>query len=87
MFQDNSRTNLNQSPSLGRRDKKDPMVKLLISENRRANLNKNQIDYQQYMDKMEKQLNQNILDNIRPYWRNHASLKGKLQKSKFRFGL
>jgi len=30
------------------------------------------------MDKMDKALDQNILDNIRPHWRNHASLKGKL---------
>ena len=31
------------------------------------------------MDKMSEALNKNMEKNINPYWRNHASLKGKLK--------
>ena len=39
-------------------------------------MGKNLLSYQIYMDKMQSALNQNIQDNIAPYWRNHQSLKG-----------
>ena len=29
------------------------------------------------MDSMQENLNKEILNNVFPYWRNHASLKGK----------
>jgi len=49
------------------------MVKKFLSINRRNNLGRAKLQEQQYMDKMESALNQNILDNIKPYWRNHPS--------------
>jgi hypothetical protein len=52
------------------------MVKKLMSINRRANVGAKETNYQQYLDKMDKSLNTCILNNIRPSWRNHASVKG-----------
>jgi hypothetical protein len=57
--------------------KEDPMVKQYIAQNRRVNLGRSQLNCQQYMDRLDAAVNKNILDNIRPYWRNHASQKGK----------
>lgn len=54
------------------------MEKTFLSLNRRANLNKKQVDLQNYMDKMDEALHKNILENSRPYWRDHCSQKGKL---------
>lgn len=66
--------------------KEDPMVKQFISINRRVNLGRSQLNYQQYMDRLDAAVNKNILDNIRPHWRNHASQKGKsLQRPPKRF--
>lgn len=56
---------------------KDSMAKKELSMNRRAGMGRKQQNYQQYMDKMQQSLNQCIQDKIRPYWRNHNSLKGK----------
>ena len=43
-------------------------------------------NYQRYMDKMDEALNKCIDKNIFPHWRNHQSLKGKLDFSSFKAG-
>lgn len=50
---------------------KDNMAKQFLSQNRRANLGRGQQNYYKYMDIMQSSLNQNIHENITPYWRNH----------------
>lgn len=53
------------------------MLKQFLSQDRRPNLGRNMLSYQKYEDKMTSNLNKTILENVRPYWRDHASLKGK----------
>ena len=36
-----------------------------------------QVNKLEYMDSMQESLNKQIQDSVNPYWRNHASLKGK----------
>jgi hypothetical protein len=60
-----------------KKPKFNPMEKTALSQNRCENLGRNQLAFQKYMDKMDNALNQNILDNIKPYWRDHPSTKGK----------
>ena len=55
------------------------MIKEDIGTNRRENLGRNQLQYHQYLDRLDSALNQCKLDKMRPYWRNHSSQKGKLQ--------
>jgi len=57
--------------------KPDPLAKVMTSHDRRPDLNRKVIVTRKYMDKMDRALNQNILDNVRPFWRNHSSTKGK----------
>jgi hypothetical protein len=49
-----------------------------LSEMTRAQANKFK-----HMDKMQERLNKNIQQNIFPYWRNHQSLKGKLNNCNY----
>jgi hypothetical protein len=39
-------------------------------------MGRNQIGYQKYADVMSASLNQCMIDNIKPYWRDHQSTKG-----------
>jgi hypothetical protein len=56
---------------------KDSMCKQFLSMNRRAGMGRKQQNYQVYMDKMQQSLNQCVQDKVKPYWRDHNSLKGK----------
>lgn len=51
--------------------------KTYLSENRKVTMKRNEQSYQKYMDVMSASLNQNMIDNIKPYWRDHQSNKGK----------
>lgn len=37
------------------------------------------MQYLEYLDKMQENLNRNINDNMFPHWRQHPSLKGNLR--------
>ena len=53
--------------------KEDPMIKQYIGHNRRPDLGRSQLNYHIYMDRLDEAINKNVLENIRPYWRNHSS--------------
>ena len=52
-------------------------AKEFLSGNRRTAMGRNHQGYEKYMDVMSASLNQNMIDNIKPYWRDHQSVKGK----------
>jgi hypothetical protein len=41
--------------------------------------NRNKVNYTKYMDGMQQALNEDVQENVMPYWRDHNSLKGKNQ--------
>lgn len=53
--------------------KEDYMHKQYLADNRRPHMGRSQLNYQVYMDRLDNAINKNILDNIRPYWRDHDS--------------
>lgn len=38
--------------------------------------NRNKVNYTKYMDGMQQALNEDVQENVMPYWRDHNSLKG-----------
>ena len=55
---------------------KDAIARREKSQYKRVQANK-----LEYMDSMQESLNKEIQASVNPYWRNHASLKGKNQRN------
>ena len=52
-------------------------LKEAIERRKKDQYKLSQKNHYKYLDGMQKDLNQEIQDNVFPHWRNHASLKGK----------
>ena len=54
-------------------------LKEAIARRERGQYKRVQANKLQYMDSMAESLNKEIQSSVMPYWRNHASLKGKCE--------
>ena len=52
-------------------------LKEAIARREKATYKRAKVNEYEYMDGMAESLNKEIKANVDPYWRNHASLKGK----------